>query len=94
MKGVASGKQSTHEHYATAFRGHSTKYKCLEIFALYGISHYTKQTNYLFYNTLERSKTFREALASASLNTRHIIVIVHYIRIYGSKPPKIRTTSY
>ena len=36
IKGVASGKQSTHEHYAmNAFRG--TKYKCLENFALYGI---------------------------------------------------------
>ncbi len=35
---MASGKQSTHEHYATkCFRGHSTKYKCLENFTLYSI---------------------------------------------------------
>ncbi len=42
IKGVASGKQSFHEHCANivqrnAFRGHSTKYKCLENFALYCI---------------------------------------------------------
>ncbi len=45
FKGVASGKQSFREHCATKyFRGHSTKYKCLENFALYDIVIINAQT--------------------------------------------------